>query len=194
MKLISKLIENAMEKELEETAITSDEAIEKNLALLTFNTGIGPEIILYTLEGNIEIFGYMSISKLENTNDSYVVDLSAAEKGFGPLLYEIAMSKFGLIVPDRFSVSQKAKNLWFKFYNRNDIIKEHLPKTVRMHNEDFLNYGYTTKNPVNSSRLEQKNKLNLSKAYLYNKTEEGLTDKISELGLTFFTKKNNENK
>lgn len=193
MKLISKLIENILDKELEEIAVTSDEAGKKNLALM-FNTGLSQEIILYTLEGNIEIFGYMSISEIENLNNSYVVDLSAAEKGFGPLLYEIAMTKFGFIVPDRFSVSQSAKNLWLKFYNRNDIAKETLPETIRKHSEDFLNHRYTVKTPINLSKLEQRNKLNLTKADLYNKTEQGLVDKISELGLTFFTKKNNENK
>ena len=192
MRLI-KLIENIIEKELEEIAVTSDEAGEKNLALM-FNTGSNQEIILYTLEGNIEIFGYMSISEIENLNNSYVVDLSAAEKGFGPLLYEIAMTKFGFIVPDRFSVSQRAKNLWLKFYNRNDIAKEPLPETIRKHSEDFLNYRYTVKTPINLSKLEQRNKLNLTKADLYNKTKQGLVDKISELGLTFFVKKSNENR
>jgi hypothetical protein len=192
MKYITKIIENILDKELKEIAITSNEAIKKNLALLLYNTRINQEIILYTLEGNIEIFGYMSISRMENLKNSYVVNLSAAEKGFGPLLYEIAMTKFGYIAPDRFSVSNKAKNLWLKFYNRYDILKKPLPDNIEKHEEEFLNYSYTVKNPIDLSKFEQKNKINIAKAKLYNKTEQELIDKISELGLLFFSKKNNE--
>jgi len=46
---------------------------------------------------------------------------SAAKKGYGPMLYDIAMNDVGGLIPDRRSVSRDAKNVWKKYMERPDI-------------------------------------------------------------------------
>ena len=55
------------------------------------------------------------------------VKRSAAEHGYGPLIYEIALSsdevtkKNGVLLPDSISVSRDAQGVWSKFYKREDV-------------------------------------------------------------------------
>lgn len=90
-------------------------------------------------------------------NDAMEVKMSAASKGYGPLMYDIVMSDGdGGLMPDRISTSDKAKNVW-KFYSskRKDVKKTPLddydnPKTpdtgddcqVVDDKDDVLNYSY----------------------------------------------------
>jgi len=53
------------------------------------------------------------------------VKYSAAEKGYGPLLYDIVMADTGKLVPDRNTVSADAEKIWNKYMNRSDV--EHQP-------------------------------------------------------------------
>lgn len=55
------------------------------------------------------------------------VKRSAAEHGYGPLIYEIALSSDeltknnGVLIPDSISISRDAQGVWNKFYKREDI-------------------------------------------------------------------------
>lgn len=90
-------------------------------------------------------------------NDALEVKMSAAAKGYGPLLYDIAMSDGdGGLMPDRVSTSDQAKKLW-QFYGakRGDVKKVAFddaddPKTPEPDDDcplvkdkdDVLNYSY----------------------------------------------------
>ena len=90
-------------------------------------------------------------------NDAMEVKMSAASKGYGPLMYDIVMSDGdGGLLPDRVSTSDQAKKLW-QFYGskRGDVKKVPLdnaddPKTPEPDDDcpfvddksDVLNYSY----------------------------------------------------
>lgn len=48
---------------------------------------------------------------------------TAAEKGYGPALYEIGMVLNGRLAADRSSVSSSARRVWAKFADRPDVIR-----------------------------------------------------------------------
>jgi len=53
------------------------------------------------------------------------VKLSAAQKGYGPLMYQFAMSDFtGGLFPDRGSTSSAARVVWQKYGQRADVVKK----------------------------------------------------------------------
>lgn len=90
-------------------------------------------------------------------NDAMEVKMSAASKGYGPLMYDIVMSDGdGGLLPDRVKTSDQAKKLW-QFYSgkRGDVKKVPLdnaddPKTPEPDDDcpfvddksDVLNYSY----------------------------------------------------
>lgn len=69
------------------------------------------------------IFGYTkAIPHKGDCFDATEIKYMAAEKGYGPLMYEIVLSDSdGGIMPDRGSTSSAAKNVWQKFASRPDI-------------------------------------------------------------------------
>jgi len=63
----------------------------------------------------------------QDTNGDNWISVVAAEKGYGPLMYELAMmysSPKGIMPTRSGDVEDKSKNIWIKFYNRDDIKKE----------------------------------------------------------------------
>lgn len=83
------------------------------------------------------IKGYIQVE----TNIGYgSVMSSAGVKGFGPLMYEIAMSKVDKLRSDD-SVSQSARRIWQVFYTRPDIDKEIIDADED--ETDPLNYFYS---------------------------------------------------
>jgi hypothetical protein len=101
------------------------------------------------------VVGYIRIKKSEC---GWVVHNSAAERGYGPLLYDIAMSYAGKtgLMPDRVEgVSRKARNIW-KYYatqRQNDVRVYPLRKddecAVFSDENDswFLDARYVSRNP-----------------------------------------------
>lgn len=59
------------------------------------------------------VFGMIRV-EMSKEYDSWVVQNSAAEKGYGPLMYDIAFSFAGEkgLTPDRHSIRPAAKNVW----------------------------------------------------------------------------------
>ncbi len=102
------------------------------------------------------------------------VKYSAARKGYGPLMYELAMSDFKSgIMSDRNSTSIAARNVWQKYMQRADVQKKPLddknkPKTVpkvddcRMipdfdGEEAYLNHAYIGSGDASSKPTLMKN-------------------------------------
>ncbi len=126
---------------LMEAAATSQVATDANLALMRRQSGSQTAYVLYVpamveqmlVSGDIEseaiskaIVGYISI--LPHQGEAWnagEVKLSAAQKGYGPLMYQYAMSDFaGGLFPDRGSTSQAARGVWQKYLSRSDVEKK----------------------------------------------------------------------
>jgi hypothetical protein len=89
----------------------------------------------------------------------FEVQLSAADKGWGPFMYDVAMAKTGGLMPDRFSVSGPARRVWDHYYHeRNDVIVTPLNKyDVKLSGDDVLDNGFQLKGPGPSTdALEQR--------------------------------------
>ena len=126
---------------LKEAAATTQNAAGANLALMRRQSGSQTAYVLYApavveqmlTSGNIDaseiskaIYGYISI--LPHQGEAWnagEVKLSAAQKGYGPLMYQYAMSDFaGGLFPDRGSTSQAARGVWQKYAARADVEKK----------------------------------------------------------------------
>jgi len=70
---------------------------------------------------------------------------SAAEKGYGPLMYDIAMAFEGALISDRDKVSKSALNVWKKYKERPDVDARELddisdPVTPSPEDDSFVYY------------------------------------------------------
>jgi len=89
-----------------------------------------PEAISKSAVGFIKIgdhIRYMPISGREQKTDAKSVQLSAAEAGYGPLMYDIAlgMAYPDYVTSDRASVSNAALAVWTHYFkNRPDVERE----------------------------------------------------------------------
>lgn len=120
------------------------------------------------------IIGFIDVSRPRETKDgesdfgASTVTSSAAQRGYGPLLYDIAMALEGGLISDRFSVSPAAKKVWTAYKrDRGDIdslplddIKDpKTPTTIdddRLHpggRRNALNYAYFTQDMPNVTGL-----------------------------------------
>jgi len=82
------------------------------------------------------LYGYISTKKMSNCGGANRIEYSAAQKGYGPLMYDIAMaaSPNGLMA-DRTFVSPMARKVWqHYYYNRKDVVKTDLTKSRGMKN------------------------------------------------------------
>lgn len=110
------------------------------------------------LDGPVSaILGFIAYSPVlpGNYRDEYMeVELSAARKGWGPLLYELAMSAsqdmgFKGLSPDQTVVSKEAERVWSRFMDRRDIHFEPVPRKESAYhgNADFLFNVFWLKKP-----------------------------------------------
>ena len=88
------------------------------------NNHDGVRIYLYNPESNIS-FGVLTAYLRHN---NYSINTVAAEKGFGPYMYELAMMYASLkgkgLSPDRTGeIRSDAWNIWLKFNQRSDVKK-----------------------------------------------------------------------
>lgn len=125
-----------------EAAANSQIAASGGLALMRRPDGSGRNTyVLYTpsvveqmlVSGNIEtseiakaIVGYMVIKPHQGDSwNAGEVKLSAAQKGYGPLMYQYAMNDYaGGLFPDRGSTSPAARVVWQKYNQRADTVKK----------------------------------------------------------------------
>jgi hypothetical protein len=104
--------------------------------------------IIFIEEGNIFLLintntgqpkGYISFSPTQG--DVYSIYGAYADKGYGPLLYELVMTYVypkGVTMSDDSSTSQDAINVWEKFASRNDVIKKPIIRTQKTDKEEWF--------------------------------------------------------
>lgn len=160
-------------RHLLEAAIASEQAASQELALYRKHRGnyityvlYDPSAFEYEFEagesktGDVTrvIFGFLEVRPHEGECwDAGEIAASAAQKGYGPLMYELAMSDFHILTSDRSSTSASARKVWNVYDQRSDVKKlafdnEDNPKTppteddckiVRGSNVAFLNQAYS---------------------------------------------------
>jgi len=187
-------------KKLIEAALLTTDAEGAGYALAKYKQMMLTSYILYDpskLEHDSENVVVAAIQLKDNIRGHYnakEVIMSVAKKGWGPFIYSVAMQNEGGLVPDRISVSPKAKHVWDHYYN-NPSVKhkllddEHNPKTkptkddtTRLHLGDehnTLNYAYFSSHTIDISKLTQK----------HNKIEsknKNLRNELFKLMLVFF--------
>lgn len=199
---MSKLLKEYIQLLLQEKAINASAASREGLALLVTSRYRGTMCILYDPYAFLELLeekpwlkdGIPSSADINFKKYEPIVGMiafdnpdshkgqawgakeilrSAAEKGYGPLMYDIAMAIAGGIMSDRESVSNSAKGVWSKYLNnRSDVEAKQLddyenPSTETkeddasvysgdpMTADNPLNYAYFTKDGVDIDKLVQ---------------------------------------
>jgi hypothetical protein len=108
----------------------------EDLGIHIEQSGSDVEIEYVHLKGDYvsPVSGYINIEKKRHyvgpCLDGWTISRSETDKGWGPLLYEVAMEwasrNGGGLTPDRQVVSDLAKQVWYKYAARDDIIKTQL--------------------------------------------------------------------
>lgn len=105
-------------------------------------------VIKYQQEKGQALLGMIRIHKAKiytgECLDSWVVKVSKAKSGWGPLLYEVAMEWSSMrtngtgLTPDREVVSADARKIWDVYYSRSDIKKLQLDSHPRFDDLDQI--------------------------------------------------------
>lgn len=193
------LIEVAVEKELLGEVAKSEQELSSNgYGLYIQRTG--PKIVFIVYSTNLvkdmqaAIVGYNEIHhspECGNWKEKYVAGL----RGYGPLLYDLAMS---YIAPDSLRadttyVSSKAQNVWnYMFNNRKDDfditeIQGKMCKSTVLQGKTKLpavKYAYAIKNPIDFSALVN----NHEKLVARFNSREGFEKRLYEEGLKFLNR------
>lgn len=196
------LFEN-FRKYLEEEAITdvSNVALyveerKNNYFLILYNKNNWKDILKnYLLPSDKEketkdILGYIRISK-ENLfplslpcwspprgEKTWYMQNSAAQSGYGPLMYDLALSYVKLkgyngLVPDRNSVSKSAEKIWSQYYERGLGVTG-----IKVNHKQLDNYPPNNKTPETEDDCYiHRNKI-LDQLYFANSTNKALISKL----------------
>jgi len=87
--------------------------------------------------------GYIGFG--QTLGDVYGIYGAYAEKGYGPLLYELVMTHVypkGVTMSDDSSTSEEAMNVWEKFASRNDVEKKPIIRTQQTDKEEWFDSMY----------------------------------------------------
>lgn len=197
---MNKFLKEYIKLLLQEKAVNVTQAGKEKLALYVVDKGddksfilydgVGLEDYIYEAEGNKiysgEVKGFiyaiLDVSQQWADEPSYgawKVTASAAQKGYGPMMYDIAMQSLPGLTSDRGTVSPSAKNIWnYYFNNRSDVEKEPLdnfraPATPDPNddgrvfpggNKNPLNYAYISKKPAKIATLTKNHNAFVKKA------------------------------
>lgn len=99
------------------------DAVEAHVAFS--EDDVDPAEALSAVDPHDVVYGYIAVRKNSGKCwNSGEVKYSAARKGYGPLMYELAMSDFARLMPDHGGGSSpSARNVWAKYAERPDVKK-----------------------------------------------------------------------
>ena len=159
------------------------------------------------IDASLVIVGYIEFGPPRTKGEAYgsqEVYYSAAKKGFGPLMYDLALKRAGKLMSDRVDVSAMAEKVWDVYLKqRNDV--EHFPlddiddpKTPSKHDDArikpghaALNYVYSLKNDLPGyDELRQNGEKSIKKLSIkVDKSPEETKELVYKLAKEFFEKK-----
>jgi hypothetical protein len=165
--MLNKWVNYNKKNRLYESAYTVDDAIKNKIFVRIINIQNNDEVKIILMDVGEEsssylgTLGIMTFGKEHLTIDqgpchgAYTVQYAEARKGWGPLMYDIALeyvAKAGTyLAPDRASVSSKAKNVWDYYLNNRaqdvewiqlDDLRNTLTKTGRDNCEQLSTEKY----------------------------------------------------
>ena len=141
--LIKKLLRESLLSEAALTASDLPKGTGLFYKLITTKKEDSNELVLFNPESK-EAYGIINFVDNKNISDFQYVISVAAEKGFGPLMYELAMMYVkgehkNMLTPTRSGdVRSEAFNVWKKMYKRGDVAKETLQPTDKGFRYDIL--------------------------------------------------------
>lgn len=185
----------------EETVETVSQASSLALAKLDPYLGsYGDEIgfVLYKKEQHKfpDIIAAVTITIQPSCNNKYhKIERAAADHGYGPFIYEVALSEYPLI-PD-FEISTEAQRVWIKFFNREDIEAvsvqdmqdkngcdfykgiyfKHVESNFK-YLDGYVPHGVQLKNPIDVSELYRRHHMNVVHGLVSEKKLTTLTEEF----------------
>lgn len=181
---------------LYEKRVENSELVEQNqFGLILHNGGRGTKETTLTLYDfkNKKVMGF--IEAIKKKGEIPELAKSAAEKGYGPSMYDFILMSFDEgLVPDRESVSEAALNIWRHFLNnRSDVKKESISKEDPSYINSYIKHEDKDEDPVHKDEeglkiLNTNYKLSPSKEYA------DLIERGNELMKEHSTNSNNINK
>jgi len=172
MNQIQKLILEAIQAELKEAALGASDAEARGLALALLGDNNEKQAILYDPamirksfrieKGYPIITGFRSpiigTIKIKQNCGAWMVSSVAAERGFGPFMYDIAFSLVGPqgLMPDRSFVSPHSRKIWKFITDRrsNEFTTKPAPTNCKfldknkLGKDPYLDFIYTLKTPI----------------------------------------------
>jgi hypothetical protein len=181
--ILRAFVREALVHALQEDAVVPRAAAARGLALMTPGGDATGDYVLYdqdvTVRTMLELPGepiraivpalvasHAIVGALYIVHDARcgarVVNTIAAEKGFGPLLYEAAMAD-GPLAPSRDSVSFSAERVWRRYHDRPDVTKTPLTGRCRQHVKvrPWLNFAYSVERKPDLSALLRRHEATL---------------------------------
>jgi uncharacterized protein YjbI with pentapeptide repeats len=156
--------------------------VEQRSDLVNFN--------LYILEPNGQptIYGHMVLNQEPDCNAWQVVAV-AAEKNYGPLMYDIAMSWLNSpIMSDRLTPSRTAMNVWnYMFKDEVKYTKVKLINCGPSRKPSHSEFGIKINKPVEYKRLADQHKIYVQQLKQYG--DPNPDELINDAGYTLFSKK-----
>jgi len=128
------LIQKLLRENLLEARTTINDTAD--LAILSLDNN--SVFILINIKTN-EPLGYISFSPTDG--DVYGIYGAYAKEGYGPLLYELAMTQVypkGITMSDDSTTSDDALNVWEKFMARPEVKKKPIKRTHKTEKEEIL--------------------------------------------------------
>lgn len=135
-------MKSIIKKLLREGLIGEARATINDLKDVLVLSDTGGLYILYDPINNVPL-GYIATSLVSNGN-VYVIWSAYAKSGYGPLLYELAMTYAypnGITLDEGSPTSNEAINVWEKFYSRPDVKKEPINRSEMSYKEKELTNG-----------------------------------------------------
>lgn len=125
---IKDYIKNKLIESIIDEAARGLNDLPEDTGLFIKDNGTWINFILYSKYEN-KIYGVITTSDINSSFKLQEVGRVAAEKGYGPMMYEIAMAYInpGYLMPSRDGdIRSGAWNVWKNFYERKDVIKKTL--------------------------------------------------------------------
>ena len=106
------------------------------------------------VESEKAVIGMIDVKSGRQCGGARIVLTSAAERGFGPLMYDIALAD-GPLAPMRDSVSSSAERVWRHYFEQRNDVAHHPLMGCKQHPKvrSWLNFVYEAKNPINVNSL-----------------------------------------
>lgn len=150
-----------------EAAVSIDSIIDSNLVLIRSLSKNEIKLCLFDYVTQ-DIYAYITAFKV--ANDIFQIDRTSAEKGYGPLIYDILLQElnpYGLKPANK--IKQEAMNVWkYYFTKRSDVSKVSIPENNPAYNE-----YYVENDSDDAQKLTDKENLSIiNTVYKMNKTAE----------------------